>query len=167
MKHYRILLSFLCLLFLTTGARADEVVPIDWNDEQLAWHSYQAGIDKLHKTGGVGMLVLYADWCPTCKAYSKLFREESVVSSLEGVVLIRADVDKDIGLSSQYDVDGDYVPRTFALDSQARIIQPLYPQTDQFWYFLPVSKPDYVVSFAEKLKGLKGEAGSVQLTALE
>ncbi|WP_416398738.1 thioredoxin family protein [Allohahella sp. A8] len=167
MKHYRIVLPFLCLLFLSVTGRADELVPINWNDEQLEWHSYQAGVDKLHKTGGVGMLVLYADWCPTCKAYGKLFREESVVSSLDGVVLIRVDVDKNIGLSNQYDIDGDYVPRTFALDSEARIIQSLDPQTEQFSYFLPVSKPDYVVSFAEKLKRLKTEPGSMQLTALE
>ncbi|GAA3957047.1 thioredoxin family protein [Allohahella marinimesophila] len=164
---YHRTISFLALLMLSAGLHADEVLPINWNDEQLDWHSYEAGVDEIRRTGSVGMLVLYADWCPTCKAYGKLFGEEAVVNSLVGVVLIRANVDTEIGLSSRYDIDGDYVPRTFALDSKARIIEALDPSTEQFWYFLPVSKPDYVVSFAEKLKGLKGDPSSVELTALE
>ena len=84
-----------------------------------------------------------------------------MAKSLEGVVLIRANVDTEIGLSSQYDIDGDYVPRTFALDSNARIIEPLDPQSGRFWYFLPVSKPDFVVDFVEKLKTLQTQPASV------
>ena len=57
-NFYLKLAALAFLLLFAASSHADEVVPIDWNDEVLNWHPYQEGVDELKKTGGVGMLVL-------------------------------------------------------------------------------------------------------------
>ncbi len=125
---------------------------IDWNDKDLSWYNYENGISKLKEGNENGLIIIYADWCPTCKQYSKLFRHKSVIDVLKDVTLIRANKDKQPDISDQFNIDGDYIPRTFALDKKGNIIQDLDSNNPKWWYFLPANDPDFLVRFVTQLK---------------
>ena len=142
---------FVSLIFFLNGCVVDDSPP-DWNDEVLRWSSYESGVKELKNSGKNGIVILYADWCPTCKEYSGLFRNSDVIEALEGLVLIRIDVDREPEISAVFNLDGEYVPRTYALDSSGEIIKSLNSENPDWWYFLPSDDPGYLAKFAEKVK---------------
>lgn len=146
-------LFFICLLvILVNPAGAAGAAKIDWNDKQLQWLSYQEGVVKLKKTGQRGVLIVYADWCGTCKAYSKLFKEPQVVSALRGLVLMRANADMDAATSKKFGKDGEYVPRTLALSSNGNVLTQAYVGNDRFAYFIPAEDPIELMEFLRRIK---------------
>jgi thiol:disulfide interchange protein len=128
---------------------------IDWNDAELRWLGYEQGMQELKTTGKNGMLIIYADWCSTCKSYSKLFRNDDAVTELRDVVLIRVDKDDRPDISKLYDYDGEYVPRTFALDNNGDTLNLMPPHKKKYSYFLPADNLRYLVKFARKLKSVR------------
>ncbi len=114
------------LLLLSLVGWADE--PIDWNDDELKWFSHEEGLALMKQTGQKGLLIIYADWCSTCKAYSNLFQQQKVVEALEGLVLMRANRDTAPEISQRFDFDGEYIPRTMALQQGGQVITDLYPE---------------------------------------
>lgn len=139
-------------LVLLLGSCSDAEQSIDWNDAEISWHDYENGLDQIRASGNNGLIIIYADWCPTCKQYSKLFRNTAVIRALEHVVLIRANKDKEPDVSRQFNVDGDYVPRTFALDGNGNIIRDMDSNNPKWWYFLPANDPEHLIQFVSQLK---------------
>jgi len=124
---------------------------IDWNDNELTWYDYKEGMKKIKNEETKGLLIFYADWCPTCKQYSTLFAEKKVVKVLSQMVLIKVDRESNLELSKQYDFDGEYIPRTFALDTEGKVMGGLYDKSEQYTYFLPSYDSDYLVEFVRRI----------------
>lgn len=143
---------FSVLILLTSLAYSDD---IDWNNDELKWHSYEQGMKKIKEGQSKGILIFYADWCSTCKLYSKLFKNRKVVKSLKNLVLIRVNREENLELSEKYNFDGTYIPRTFALDSHGDVVGGLYDKSDQYAYFLPPDDPDYLTDFVGELMSLE------------
>ncbi len=141
----------LALLIIFLGGCSRDHPPIDWNDAALDWHSFDEGMEEIKATGSKGILIIYADWCPTCKQYSGLFRHRSVINALRGITLIRVNQDKQPAISRKYNIDGEYVPRTFALGEDGKIIRDLNSSNPKWWYFLSAKNPDSIIRFAELL----------------
>lgn len=142
-------------VFLSSSVNAAPPAKIDWNDSALNWLSYEQGMSQLKNSGKRGILIMYADWCGTCKAYSKLFKNPEVVSALEGLVLIRANVDADPALSRKYGEDGEYVPRTFAIDPDGGILKDAYGKQGKFAYYIPADNPDDLLRFLKRVRAKK------------
>jgi len=154
MRLFRtVLFCFFALLATSLSAAASS--KIDWNDKQLRWMSYEQGMSKLKGSDKRGILIIYADWCGTCKAYSKFFRDPEVVNALEGFVLMRANVDADPALSRKYGEDGEYVPRTFALNSSGGILKGAYEKQDKFAYFISADDATELLRFLKRVKAAK------------
>lgn len=117
--------------------------------------SYEQGMPMLKDGGQRGILIVYADWCGTCKAYSKFFKDPEVVKALRGLVLMRADQDTEPALSKKFGSDGDYVPRTLALDANGAILTGAYENQGKFAYFIPADEPDDLLRFLRRVKAGK------------
>jgi thiol-disulfide isomerase/thioredoxin len=122
----------------TNSSKPDKNRIIDWNDAEIRWLDYKEGLKLAKQTGRPIMLLFYADWCPTCHAYKHIFYNQSVAKAASDFIMIRVNSDKNPGLNQQYSLDGDYVPRTFALTSNAKLLNQLYKQNGNFRFFLPV-----------------------------
>lgn len=146
---------FCLLALLGTSLNAAAPAKIDWNDNQLRWLSYEQGMAALKTSGKRGILIIYADWCGTCKAYSKFFKNPEVVSALDGLVLMRANVDTEPALSRKYGEDGEYVPRTFAVNSSGGILKDAYEKQDKFAYFISADEPADLLNFLKRVKAAK------------
>ncbi len=154
MRTFRLLVLCLFALLATTAGAAGPA-QIDWNDKQLQWLSYQQGMARLKQTGQRGVLIVYADWCGTCKAYSSFFRNPKVVSALQGLVLMRANKDTEPKVSNQYGDDGQYVPRTLALAANGAILKQAYEKQGDFAYFIGADRPDELIAFLQRVKTAK------------
>ena len=125
---------------------------VNWNDKNLSWLGYEQGLAQMKASGKPGLFIIYADWCPTCKEYAKLFADPDVVKAMKDVVLIRVNQDKEPEISKKYGLDGEYVPRSFALSSKGEIMKDLYENRSKFQYYLPANDPAYLVQFVNGVK---------------
>lgn len=147
------------LLMAATSAVAE----IDWNGDQLEWFGYDEGMFELNATQQAayeegqpipdvkGLLIVYADWCPTCQKYGQLFDDPTVVEALDGLILMRANVDEQPEINLAFNQDGQYIPRTYALDANGNVIEQLYPQ-QPYRFYLRFSGPQSIINFANSLK---------------
>lgn len=103
---------------------------IDWNDTNLSWIGYPEGLHKAAKEHKPIMLIFYADWCPTCKTFGKLFKDRQVVAYAKYFVMVRINVDKNPSLNDKFSFNGNYTPRIFVLKSNGDIMENLYRNHD-------------------------------------
>ncbi len=140
------------MLLLSSNSQSQTHSPINWNDNELNWYGYEEGIKQIKSTGKPGIFIIYADWCPTCKEYSTLFSKKSIVKNLEGLILIRINKDANPTISKDYSFDGEYVPRTFALNNKGEIITKFYSDKAKYTYFIPPSSPEFLIEFSKLIK---------------
>lgn len=109
---------------------------LDWNESEITWLSYQQGKKLSTKTSKPMLLIFYADWCPTCHAYKKVFYDPKIVKAAKGFVMARVNIDKNPELSDRYNLDGGYVPRTFLVDDAGNIMKSKISNNATFKYFV-------------------------------
>lgn len=123
------------LLFTSTvliSAAAGDA--ISWNDSGIQWWNYEKGLDHAWREGKPVILVIYTDWCPTCKKYSRVFLDERVIQESDKFVMVRINMDDEKDVSSKYAFDGRYIPRTFALHPGGSVMHEIYPQKNARYY---------------------------------
>lgn len=74
-----------------------------------------------------------------------------ILTTVVVLLLIRVNKDEHPDISRQYDFDGKYIPRTFALSTDGDIITHLYPEKEKYWYFLPANNRQYLLDFAQRV----------------
>jgi Domain of unknown function (DUF4124)/Thioredoxin-like len=99
--------------------------PEENTEEGVVWHDYTEGLRLSKKTGKGAIIIFYTDWCPTCKKYMELFDDQTIITETRKFVMIRMNQDKYTRLSSKYDLDGKYIPRTFALSPDGNVLHKL------------------------------------------
>jgi hypothetical protein len=92
-----------------------------WNPKQIDWKSWDDGLALAKKQHKPICLTLFTTWCQHCKNYSHVFGDVRLVMMARSFVMIRLDADKETKVAKQYSPDGEYVPRTFILDSVGNI----------------------------------------------
>ncbi len=92
-----------------------------WNPKQIDWKSWDDGLTLAKKQHKPICLILFTTWCEHCKNYSHVFGDVRLVMMARSFVMVRADADKEVTLAKKYSPDGEYVPRTFILDSVGNI----------------------------------------------
>lgn len=113
----------------------------DWNDANIQWMTYDAGLSEAKKTGKPICLVFYTTWCPHCTNYSKVFNDPEVVKKSKSFVMIRLDKDQNKDVSKQYAPDGEYIPRTYFLSPAGQLDAGLSENRDQYKYFYDEKQP--------------------------
>lgn len=94
-----------------------------WNAPTIPWLTYEDGLKRMQQEGKPGLLVLQAQWCLVCRNYQRLFHEDDIARYAEDYVFILADIDREPGLQRRFDIDGDYIPRTFVLSPEGALTQ--------------------------------------------
>jgi protein-disulfide reductase (glutathione) len=107
----------------------------DWNDAEIGWQPYEAGLAAAKKDKKPVVLIFFTEWCPHCANYSKLFHDEKVIDQTKKFVMIRLDKDKNAELSKKYAPDGEYIPRTFFLGSDGTLDATLTAPRSEYKYF--------------------------------
>lgn len=129
---------------LPAGATAD------WNTSQVAWVGYKDGLSQGKAAHTPILLVIYTDWCPHCHNYSRLFHDPEVVELSRRFVMIRVERDANRDISEVYDIDGEYIPRTFFLAPSGAVLTDLVSDNEDFRYFLDEHDPSELCSLMER-----------------
>jgi len=128
----------------------------DWNDQQIAWKSYQDGLALAKKEHKPICLIFYTEWCPHCRNYSGVFHDPKVVEQSKEFVMVRLDRDKNGELSKKYAPDGEYIPRTYFLTADGVLDPEIHAPRPQYKYFYDEMQPGGVLSGMEQaLKKMK------------
>src|SRR5262245_52133916 len=125
--------------FPTTPTRAAD--GHGWNEAQIELQSYDAGLAKAKAQNKPVCLVVYANWCPHCRNYSKVFDDPRVVERARDFVMVKIDADDDKGPAAKYALDGGYVPRTFFLGTDGAVDPEVHAPRDKFRYFFDERDP--------------------------
>ena len=112
-----------------------------WNPSQIAWREYEEGLAEAKAQRRPVCLVFFTTWCPHCANYSKVFSDPRVVEAAKKFVMIRLDGDKNGELSRRYAPDGEYVPRTFFVDPDGKLLADVHESRPRFLYFYDESRP--------------------------
>jgi hypothetical protein len=92
------------------------------------------------------LLVIYTDWCPHCHNYSRIFHDPRLVELARRFVMVRVERDENPEIGELYDVDGEYVPRTFFLRSDGTLRRELRGSHPRFRYYLDEHAADELLS---------------------
>lgn len=122
---------------LGTVAAAGE----EWNTAEIDWQPYEAGLARAKAEHKPVCLVLYADWCPHCKNYSRVFADKRVVERAKSFVMVRVNTTDDDAVSRRYVADGNYVPRTYFLASDGAAATDVHAARDRYLYFYDERDP--------------------------
>src|SRR5262245_6679204 len=67
------------------AAHGDET----WNAAAIDWQTYDAGLARAKAQNKPVCLVLYANWCPHCRNFSKVFDDPKIVERARDFVMIK------------------------------------------------------------------------------
>jgi thiol:disulfide interchange protein len=124
--------------------------PIEWKGA-LAWKTWDQGSAEAGKTGRPMLLLVYADWCPHCRNLAPVFSEKPVLEAARGLVMVRqAQDERPAWLTERFGRFGSYVPRTFLLHSDGRVMEDLVSGHPQYPYFYTPGKRDLMVENMKK-----------------
>jgi thiol-disulfide isomerase/thioredoxin len=150
----------LCAVFAAACARlpAEEPDPdveseADWNERAVRWLPYEAGMARGQAERRPILLVFYTDWCPHCHNYSRVFHDPEVVRLARDFVMIRVERDSSRELSERYDIDGEYIPRTFFLTPAGDLRSELRSTNPEFRYFLDERDPAELIALMRRALG--------------
>lgn len=136
---------------MATGAGAALAqAPSDWNAGEVAWMPYEAGLAAGKSQQKPIVLVLYTDWCPHCHNYSRLFHDPELARLSREFVMIRVERDGHREISALYDIDGEYIPRTFLLTPTGAVLTDLASDNDDFRYFLDEHDPAELIALMRR-----------------
>jgi len=123
--------------------------PSDWNEREVAWMPYAAGLAAAKAQQKPVVLVFYTDWCPHCHNYSRVFHDPELVRLAQRFVMIRVERDGSRELSAQYDIDGEYIPRTFFLTPTGAVLTDLTSDNAEYRYFLDEHDPTETIALMQ------------------
>lgn len=138
------------------GATAPAADGHGWNDAQIAWQPYDAGLARAKAEHKPVCLVIYTSWCPHCKNFSHVFDDPRVVEQAKQFVMIRIDADREEAPAEAHQPDGGYIPRTFFLAPDGTPELDIHAPRPTFKYFYDEHNPGALLSgFAAALQKLK------------
>ncbi|MCI5223358.1 MAG: DUF255 domain-containing protein [Candidatus Electrothrix sp. AR4] len=133
-KNYPSDYFFFFLSLASSGCQA-KIGKTYWNDNNITWNEYNEGLAQAKKERKPTIIIFYSDSCSACRKYKKVFQEKSVVDAASSFVMIRVNTGKHPKLSDAYRFDGRYVPRTFAVYPDGKVMQKIYP-SKKYKYFI-------------------------------
>jgi len=113
----------------------------DWNDDGIAWRSFEEGMAEAKKEGKPLCLIVYTEWCPHCTNYSRVFHDEGVRELSKNFVMVRLDQDQDQQITRKYAPDGSYVPRTLFFTAEGELDPAIRAARAKYVYFYDEHDP--------------------------
>jgi thiol:disulfide interchange protein len=137
----RILATTVAVAALMLSAGRTAFAGGDWNDANVAWQPYEAGLAAAKKDKKPVLLIFFTEWCPHCTNYSKQFHDQKVIDATKKFVVIRLDKDKNADLSKKFAPDGEYIPRTYFLSSDGTLDPAITAPRSEYKYFYDEANP--------------------------
>ncbi|MCI5115174.1 MAG: hypothetical protein D3921_08965 [Candidatus Electrothrix sp. AW1] len=149
-----IITSFLLVVFtLSLGSDCSAISAIgnpfsNPFGKNIAWQGYRTGLAQAKREGRPAIIIFYSETCSACRQYQEVLRDSRVVEASAPFVMIRVNIHQQPRLNAKYQLDGWYVPRTFAVFPNGRIMFRLYPPK-KYRYFIGL-RPEDLLTFMQQ-----------------
>lgn len=118
------------------GEAQDRVILPD----SIRWHSWEAGLARARAESKPMMVVVYADWCPKCRALGPVFEDPQIAALAERLVMVRQDHDAAPAWLKPFNEKyGGYVPRIFFFTPDGKIRENVTSGHPRYPYFYAAS----------------------------
>ena len=135
-------------LFAQTESAA--ATPIDWKGP-VQWLTWDAGAARATKSNQPMLLIVYADWCPKCRAIAPVFHDKELARLQRQVVMVRQNHDdKPDWLERKFGAWGSYVPRIFLLGPDGAVWADLNSGHPKYPMFYTPGKKDLIIANMRK-----------------
>lgn len=131
-----------------SGRDCSAMVGISFGQDEISWKGYKEGLAQAKREGKPALVVFYSESCSACKKYKGVLQHSSIVDASASFVMIRVNTRHEPQLSAKYQFDGKYVPRTFAVFPDGKIMHHLYP-SKKYKYFIEL-EPENLLSLMQK-----------------
>jgi thiol-disulfide isomerase/thioredoxin len=93
------------------------------------------------------MVLVYADWCPKCRALAPVLARDDVHDLARQLVVVRQNQDEaPPWLEALADEQGNYVPRIIFLDAEGAPLRKLTSGHPRYPFFYASDRPDALVA---------------------
>jgi hypothetical protein len=117
---------------------------IDWQGP-VAWLDFPTALQRAKAEGRSVCVVVYANWCPKCRALAPQFKQAPLADASKQVLMVLANHDeRPEWLERQLGDTANYVPRLYFLDSQGKVMSDLVSGNEKFPHFWHPSKPEAI-----------------------
>ena len=142
------------VLFLAIAATGNAATPYAdvFNGAEINWRDPKSGIYEASKTGKPVIMVFHASWCPACKRYREVFKDNAIVAASKSFVMILVDADREKEINGAFAPDGAYVPRTMFIDSEGNVSATLVGKDPQYPHTLDIERPDELLLLMNRAK---------------
>ena len=147
---HRYIIIALLLAFSALNLGSDCWAIGNFFGEEISWKGYKEGLDQAKREGRPALIIFYSETCSACKRYKSVLQDKRIVEASGQFVMIRVNTRQQPKLNQQYLFDGSYVPRTFAVFPDGRIMHQLYPPK-RYKYFIGL-EPDNLLSLMKKVR---------------
>jgi len=127
-------LALLTLLALLLAGCRQLAPRIKWNGTQIEWQSYEAGLVRAKAEHKPICLVFYADWCPGCKEYDRMFEDPRVIERAGDLVMIHVNGDERADLDRKFEAGGRFFPRTYFLTQDGVLLKGVQAPDGSYAY---------------------------------
>lgn len=94
--------------------------------ENINWVGYTEGVEESKISGKPMLLIIHKTWCSACKALKRKISISKTFEELSKQFVMVNSQDDEEPDDELFDIDGDYVPRTFFIDSSGEIMADIY-----------------------------------------
>lgn len=123
---------------------------LNWNEKDIGWTRYDAGLEKAKLSGKPVLVLVYADWCAHCEKYGENFFESDIAAISQKYVMILVNQDREPATSKILSPDGSYTPRTLILSSDGEIRKDIIAGASRFRFFYDYRNPGNLLSAMRK-----------------
>ncbi|MCB9730817.1 MAG: thioredoxin family protein [Deltaproteobacteria bacterium] len=122
---------------------------VSW-DGAIRWRTYDEGLAEAKTSGKPVLFMVYADWCPKCRAWGAHFSDPALVERASRFVMIHQNQDSAGPWSAQFERFGAYVPRIFFLTPEGELREELTSGHPRYPYFYAAQQVDALVAVMDR-----------------
>lgn len=124
--------------------QAAEKTHVEW-PTSIEWHSWQEALAKARAESKPIMVIVYADWCPKCRALAPVLDDPEIVRLSKKMVVVRQNHDEEAPwLDAINEKFGGYVPRIFFFDSTGKMREDVTSGHPQYPYFYAAQQIEFL-----------------------
>lgn len=142
-------MALLLFVFFMLSLEQDcSAIGTSFGGDMIAWKGYKEGLALAKQERKPAIIVFYSESCSACKKYKRILQDSNIVKASASFVMIRVNTRQQPQVSAKYQFDGKYVPRTFAVFPDGKIMHHLYP-TKKYRYFIEL-RPEHLLNLMQK-----------------
>jgi thiol-disulfide isomerase/thioredoxin len=125
-------------------AEAPGANAVAWHGN-IEWHEWTDALAIAKRESKPIMVVVYADWCPHCRALGPVFADPDIEAMAKRLVMVRQNHDENPAWLEPYNQKyGAYVPRIFFFDSSGKMRDDLTSGHPRYPYFYAAEQPEFL-----------------------